>query len=299
MITFDTTDSGFSLLKIKNSAARATISPYGGQVLSFIPEGGDDLLFLSRESFFTVGKAIRGGIPVCWPWFGPHPRDTTLPAHGFVRTMPWSLAQTEETADSTNVILECVSTPETRAVWPHDFRLAISVSIGKTLRITLTTTNTGGTPFAITDALHTYFRIGDIARASVIGLEGTTYLDRVGTEATKEQGGAVTVSGETDRVYYSAASCAVVNGTNGKAVTVEKVGFPDTVVWNPWIDRAKAMADFGDDEYRTMICAEAGSVRGNVINVAPGVSVTQRMAIVPGTAAGSQAGASASPGATK
>lgn len=282
MITFDNNDSGFSLLKIKNAAARATISPYGGQVLSYIPEGEEDLLFLSRESFFTAGKAIRGGIPVCWPWFGPHSRDTSLPQHGFVRTMDWRLAQTEETADSTNVILECVSTAETRALWPHDFRLAISFSVGKTLKITLTTTNTGGTPFAITDALHTYFRTGNIAQASVAGLEGATYLDKVGPEATKEQAGEVSVSGETDRVYYSASPCAVVDGTNGKRVTIEKVGFPDTVVWNPWSDRAKAMADFGDDEYKSMICAEAGSVRGNVINLAPGVSVTQRMALVPG-----------------
>jgi glucose-6-phosphate 1-epimerase len=290
MISFDTNDSGFSLLKIKNAAARATISPYGGQILSFIPEDGDDLLFLSRESFFSAGKAIRGGIPVCWPWFGPHPRDAALPQHGFVRTMPWRLAQTEETADSTNVILECVSTSETRALWPHDFRLAISFSVGKTLKITLTTTNTGGTPFAITDALHTYFRIGDISLATVIGLEGATYLDRVGPEATKEQEGAVSVSGETDRVYYSATPCSVVDESAKKRVTVEKVGFPDTIVWNPWIDRAKSMADFGDDEYKTMLCAEAGSVRGNAINVAPGVSVTQRMALVPvrsGAAGGS------------
>lgn len=281
MITFTTHASGLALVSVRNKAASAEISTYGGHVLSYTPEGGENLLFLSKESYFTPGKPIRGGIPVCWPWFGPHKTDTTLPQHGFVRISQWRLVQTEETGDSTTVTLECVSTPETRALWPHDFRLTLAITVGRTLNLVLTTTNTGTTPFVITDALHTYFSIGDISRVSVKGLDGFKYLDRDGG-AHKYQAGDITISGETDRVYFSGDRCVIADPVKERTISVEKTGFPDTVVWNPWAERAKAITDLGNDEYRAMICAEAGSVLDNAISVAAGVSVSQKMSLIPG-----------------
>ncbi len=278
MINFAKHPSGFTVLTITNASATATISMYGAQVLSYSPLGRDNLLFVSSKSNYGEGKAIRGGIPVCWPWFGPHRTDARLPQHGFVRTRIWDLEKIEETPDESRVTMLCRSSKETRLLWQHDFALSLTVSVGKALTLELTTANTGEEAFTITDALHTYFSVKDIGSAQVLGLDGVSYADRV-EKREETQREIVTVSGEVDRVYRSPSDCAVVDKALGSKVTMKKNGFPDTVVWNPWIDRAKAMADFDDGEYKKMICAEAAAVGKNEMLVIPGASITQGMTL--------------------
>jgi len=281
MITFKTLSSGITVLTLSNDHATAEVSLYGGQVLSFKPKNKNDIIFVSKKSLFTPGKAIRGGIPVCWPWFGPHATEKDFPVHGFVRTTQWSLVSSEENRKCTTATLECSSSPETEKFWPHDFTLSLTVSVGKNLELKLTTKNDDRESVSITDAFHTYYRISEIANVSVKGFDGTRYIDRVGGRTEKNQEGDVVISGETDRVYLGGKKCVVSDLSAKRTVTVEKDGFPDTIVWNPWIDRSKAMVDFDDDEYHCMICVEAGSALDNKIDLAPGAKVTQKMTIVP------------------
>ena len=281
MITFKTLSSGITVLTLCNKHATAEVSLYGGQVLSFKPKNKNDILFVSEKSLFTPGKAIRGGIPVCWPWFGPHATEKDFPVHGFVRTTNWRLAGSEENGKCTTVTLECVSSPETKKFWPHDFTLSVTVSVGKTLDLAITTKNDTSETINITDAFHTYYRVSEIADVSVKGFDGSLYIDRVGERTQRTQDGDIVISGETDRVYLGGKKCVVSDSAAKRTVTVEKDGFPDTIVWNPWIERAKAMADFDDEEYRKMICVEAGSALDNKIELSPGASVTQKMTIIP------------------
>ena len=281
MITFKTLSSGITILTLSNNYATAEVSLYAAQVLSFKPKNKNDILFVSKKSLYTPGKAIRGGIPVCWPWFGPHATEKDFPVHGFVRTAQWRLAGMEENSKGTMVTLECSSSPETKKFWPHDFIISLTVSVGKNLELKLTTKNDGSESVSITDAFHTYYRISEIANVSVRGFDGTRYIDRVGERTERTQEGDIVISGETDRVYLGGKKCIVSDPSAKRTVSVEKDGFPDTIVWNPWIDRSKAMVDFDDDEYHNMVCVEAGSALDNKIALAPGSSVTQKMTIVP------------------
>lgn len=279
MITHQRRNADVEIIELKNARASAAVSVYGGHVLSYVPAGGTDALFVSEQSLFESGKAIRGGIPVCWPWFGPHPTDPSLPLHGFVRTLQWAVADERDSADSSEVTLECRSTDATKKIWPHDFRVTLTVSVGTRLVLTLETHNLGNEPFAVADAFHTYFRIGDVTRVAVSGLAGSSYDDRVGEPCVRQQAGDVTIEGETNRIYHSATACDIVDPSLGRSITVSKEAFPETVVWNPWIERAKAMTDFMDDEYRTMICVEAASVGADSFTVKPGATVSQRMTV--------------------
>lgn len=281
MITRTTLSPGITVLTLENASATAKVSLYGGHVLSYVPKGQKDVLFVSEKSLFEPGKPIRGGIPVCWPWFGPS-ADKTLPIHGFARLAQWNLVSSEEKEDRTTIVLECLPTDATRVLWPHDFRLLLSVTAGKSLELALTTENAGKETIRVSDALHTYFSIADARKVSVAGFDGARYIDRVGERTERDQAGEVTIVAETDRVYLGGKDCSVIDAVTGRSVAVRKDGFTDTVIWNPWIEKAKAMPDFADDEYLRMICAEAGSVLGNAFDVAPGASVTQRMTLVPG-----------------
>ena len=189
MITFKTLSSGITILTLSNNFATAEVSLYGAHVLSFKPKNKNDILFVSKKSLFEPGKSIRGGIPVCWPWFGPHATEKDFPVHGFVRTTQWRLAGTEENPKCTKVTLECTSSPETKKFWPHEFTLSVTVSVGKTLDLTMNTKNDERESVSITDAFHAYYRISEIANVSVKGFDGARYIDRVGGRSEKDAGG--------------------------------------------------------------------------------------------------------------
>ena len=172
---------GLPFIEISNAKASALISVYAGQVLSFQPVNEpDDLLFLSEKAYYQAGKAIKGGAPVCWPWFGADPQGLGRPAHGFVRNRLWNVVGSEATAaGDTKVTLGLMDTAETRTIWPHSFSLTLEITVGDSLNLELITRNTGTQAFCITQAFHTYFKVGDISQASVLGLEGTDYIDKV------------------------------------------------------------------------------------------------------------------------
>ena len=267
-------NGGLPMINVSNDHADAVISVYAGQVLSFTPKGAADVLFVSDKAYYAEGKAIKGGVPICWPWFGADPEGKGRPAHGFMRNRMWSEWETRENANgSTTVILGVESSPETLAIWPHAFRLAMEITVGKTLQLALVTRNTGDAAFTITQAMHTYFAVGDIAQTTVTGLEGTQYLDKAadGNGATKQQDGAISINSEVDRVYLRVpAELAIVDGALNRTIRITSSGNNTAVVWNPWAKIAAGMADLQADDYLRFVCVETTNAADDVVSVPAG-----------------------------
>jgi glucose-6-phosphate 1-epimerase len=266
-------EHGFTYIEINNSKAHATISTYSGQVLSYRPKDQQhDLLFVSDKAYYEEGKAIKGGIPVCWPWFGPDPEDQGRPAHGFVRNRQWGVTASESLADgSTRVVLSLVDTDETRGIWPHPFRLDIEITVGDSLTVALVTHNTGDGSITISQALHSYFQVGDISKVRVLGLDGTDYLDKVDSAARKTQTGPVTIEGEVDRIYTGVTGEQVIDDESlGRKIHITSKGCSTAVVWNPWSEIAASMGDLGDDDYRKMLCVETANAGPETVDIAAG-----------------------------
>ena len=199
---------GFPNIEISNEKAKALISVYGGQILSYQPiNEAEDLLFLSTKAYYQQGKAIKGGTPVCWPWFGPDPEELGRPSHGFVRNRLWTVMATKTASNGDTVVsLGLVNTAETKEIWPQEFKLTITFTVGESLTLDLTTQNTGNQAFSISQALHTYFKIGDVNKVRVLGLESCDYLDKVEGGQQKTQDGVVEFSEECDRIYLAPPS---------------------------------------------------------------------------------------------
>lgn len=264
---------GLPFIRVRNAHAEAVVSLHGAQVLSYRPLGaGADVLFLSERAHFQAGKAIRGGVPVCWPWFGSDPQGLGRPAHGLARTRLWSVWRTASTPEGeTQVTLGLVDTPETLSVWPHAFQLTLQITVGASLRLALTTRNTGGAPFAITQALHSYFTVGDIAMTTVTGLDGCHYTDKAAGGAVKPQTGAVVFASEVDRIYTGApAELAVEDRALQRRLHIHAEGSRTAVVWNPWATLAAGMTDLDDGAYRRFVCVETANAGDEVVTVPPG-----------------------------
>jgi glucose-6-phosphate 1-epimerase len=272
---------GIPVIRVTSPAATAEIAIYGAHVTQWKPAGGEEVLFLSEKSYWEAGHAIRGGIPVCFPWFGDKADDAGAPKHGFVRTRDWRL-NSLNLLDDGSVTALCIteSDASTRPMWPHDYCVAYRITIGAKLRLELTVINSGKTMMRFEEALHTYFRVARVQDVTVFGLEGTTYLDKTDGFREKPQADALTITEETDRVYGSTTGTVdVVDKGLGRQIRTEKVNSDATVVWNPWSEGAAKLADLGNDEWQRMIAVEAGNVRTGAIRLDPGEEHTMRVTI--------------------
>ena len=266
-------EHGFVYAEINNARAHATVSTYSGQLLSYRPKDRqEDLLFVSDKAYYEAGKAIKGGIPVCWPWFGPDPENRGRPAHGFVRNRQWQVSGSESLADgSTKIILSITDNEATRALWPHPFRLDIEITVGDTLRVELVTHNTGNDSITISQALHSYFRVGDITRVSVLGLDGINYIDKANDSARKTQAGPLTISSEVDRIYTDTSGDLTIDDASlERKISIASSGCSTTVVWNPWVEIAASMADLDDDDYLQMLCVETANAGAETVTITAG-----------------------------
>ena len=264
---------GLPFILISNRSATALISVYAAQVLSFQPaEECEDLLFLSQKSYYEEGKAIRGGIPVCWPWFGPDPIDLNRPDHGFVRNGLWAVSSTEATTDfETKVRLRFRETVQSESCWQEAFALDLEISVGNTLTLELITRNTGDQVFSITQALHSYLHVGNINQVQILGLEGSDYLDKLDDGAQKNQLGAVTVLEEVDRVYTGVQNELIIDDSSfNRQIRIASTSNKTAVVWNPWEKSSAKMPDLENDDYQHFICVEAGNVVTDVVEIPPG-----------------------------
>ncbi len=268
---------GFPQIEISNGKAKALISVYGGQILSYQPVNEPaDLLFLSTKAYFEQGKAIKGGTPICWPWFGPDPEGLGRPSHGFVRNRLWTVMGTETTPEGdTAVSLGVVNSPETEAIWPQAFNLTIIYTVGETLSIELKTQNTGSQAFSISQALHTYFKIGDVNRVQVLGLNGSDYLDKVDGGQQKTQQGVVEFSEECDRIYTAPPAKLIIDDLSlDRRIHIASEGSKTAVVWNPWIENSVSMADLEDTDYQRLLCVETANAAQDIINISPGEAMS-------------------------
>lgn len=265
---------GLPLLRVDNPLARADVSLQGAQVLSFQPHGQPDLLFLSPRARFEPGQAIRGGVPVCWPWFGPDPLDQGRPAHGFARQRPWALRQSADDSDgTTRLTLALSDDAATRALWPHAFELRLDIRVGRTLRLSLSTRNTGDTAFTITQALHSYFAVAHIDTVEVLGLEGCGFVDKL--PGAPARGGPahqpLRFHGRLDRIYQPAPQrLQLLGAAGGRSLNLRSEGSRTAVVWNPGAELAASMADLGPDTHHRFVCVETANAGDERITLPPG-----------------------------
>lgn len=270
-------------IEIKDEARHYGVFDHGAHAWAWEPEGGRRVLWLSRESIFEAGTPIRGGVPICFPWFGPGASGDLQPAHGFARLETWRREEETRSGATLKVTysLDNSITGE-QPNWPHPYRAEFTVTFeARMLTLEFTVTNTGKKPITYEEALHTYLAVGNVREISIDGLDGAKYWDKVSDE-WHEQEGAVTITDETDRVYLSDANVVLRDPVLDRTLTVVKEGSANTVVWNPWLDKAQAMSDFGDDEWPGMICVEAANVKDNAIALKAGDSHTLTQRIILG-----------------
>lgn len=271
-VEFKTNSGGLTIAEITNDHAVATVALQGGHVMTFRPREQDPVIWLSNAARFELGKSIRGGVPICWPWFGPHATDRNKPTHGFARTVLWKVLEIKTLDDGeTQMALELINTPATQAQWSYPSQLVVIITVGMELRIELITRNTGQETFSIGEALHTYFHVSDVSRIQIQGLENCHYLDKVDNSQHKQQAGPVTIHSEVDRVYLNTrAACLIEDPGLNRRIRIAKQGSQSTVIWNPWIEKATQMGDFGDQGYLEMVCVETANALDNVVTVKPG-----------------------------
>ena len=279
-LVFKTGKGNIPVVEIKNDQSRATISLQGAHVLSWIPAGEGDVIWLSNEASFAEGKSVRGGIPICWPWFGPHEDNAAYPAHGFARTVLWQVMSTEAvSADETQITFR-LDTRQldkiSQKMWPLPTTAEYRLIFGKTLTMELTTFNHSDQAITIGQALHTYFKVDDVSCTSLLGLEDKDYLDKTDGFKRKTQTGPVTISTEVDRVYLETPDDVVIDD-NKRKILIKKQGSQSTVVWNPWRTVADKMGDLGEDGYLKMLCVESANAADDTISIQAGESFTLRV----------------------
>jgi len=265
-------NGGLPKVRITTRAASADVYLHGAQVTSWQPTNSEEVLFVSERSRWENGRAIRGGIPICFPWFRAKADDPRAPAHGFVRTKEWKLDSVIAAEDdSVCVVLSTKSDASTRQLWPYDFLLVHRVTLGKTLRLDLIVTNTGNKPFRFEEALHTYFKVGSVEDVSVLGLEQVAYLDNNDGNREKVQARELRLTGPTDNAYINARGAAeVVDPVLRRKVRTDKENSATTIVWNPWSQGAANLSDLGAEEWRQMVCVEASNILGYAVTLQPG-----------------------------
>lgn len=277
-LSFRDDASGLVVAEFNNPLATASLCLQGAHLISWQPKSqSKPVVWVSRDAKMAAGKSIRGGAPVCWPWFGAHATEATFPGHGYARTVPWQVLESGiEPNGATRLTLRLVDSDKTRAQWEHSCNLDLTVIIGDTLRMEMTTENTGTVDFVIGEALHTYLQISDIGAVRVTGLEGCAYWDKVGGSNLRKQDGAITFAGEVDRVYIdTAAECVIHDDKLKRRIYIKKSGSLSTVVWTPWVEKANKMGDMGQpDGWREMMCVESVNAIDNVVKVAAGTKHT-------------------------
>jgi len=244
-------------LRVENAFATSTIFTYGAHIASFCPQGGKEVLFMSPHSTYKQGIPLRGGIPICFPWFGKHPNREDLFLHGLVRTQIWEVREVLDAADgSTKIILSTTDDAYTRSIWPHRFSLQLTITVAKVLSLELQVTNTDEQPFSFEEAFHTYFHIGSLPDCFVTGLDGCTVVDRSDGNRTYSQTGSVVVGGEFVRIFEQAGRVVVLHDpVVGRSIRMEQENLKQVFVWNPGEEKAKQNPEILD-AWKDFICVE-------------------------------------------
>jgi glucose-6-phosphate 1-epimerase len=265
-------------LEVNTAWSNAEIYLHGAHITNFQKKGEPPILFMSQLSRFNEGSPIRGGIPVIFPWFGPREGEI---AHGFARNQSWELKEVLQLANGGVSLRLCLPDSPAAAMFPK-FSADYCITVGQTLAAELTVVNLSpGQDFTFENCLHTYFTVGDISAVSVTGLKGADYLDKTESFSRKtERSEHLKISQETDRIYLDTTAPVEIHDSKlQRRIRVEKTGSHSTVVWNPWVAKAQQMPDFGDEEYKQMICVESGNVAENQLTLPTGKTASLRVEI--------------------
>ena len=261
-------------LLIDAPAGAAEIYLHGATVTSWIPRGGSEVIFTSRQAVFDGATAIRGGIPLCLPEFGVGINGNAVPKHGWARIAPWRLRTVTSTDDGGVRALLSVSRDRLTALY--------EVEVGQTLRLGLSLRNDGTEPRTVEAAAHTYLSVHDVTASVISGLDAAAYSDNLARnpqESRRVQEGDVKISGPVDRIYDSAAPIAVIDPGRRRTIRIDKRNAPSTIVWNPWSTYSTPLPDMADDEFPTMGCVESGAVREHAPTIAPGTSWSMQVTL--------------------
>lgn len=249
--------NGFEYIEVKNKAAEAKVALQGAHLFHYERAGEEPILWLSEASDFELGKAIRGGVPVCWPWFGFN-EDKLLPQHGFARTSLWEFVGSDEVdAETTVLTLRLTHDEKTFQIWNYKFLLELKITISDKLSMELKTTNLDDKSFKISQALHTYFSVSHISDVAIKGLDKKPYLDAL-TWKKELQDGDITFNQEVDRVYQEVDG-EIVLGDKNRTIHIKNSGSSSVVVWNPWIEKTLRMSGMKPNAYENMLCIESAN----------------------------------------
>ncbi len=260
----------FVILYAKESTCM--IALHGAHVLSFIPNGGKDLLWLSSKAQYQNDKAIRGGIPLCLPWFG----SDTSPSHGFARISEWEVVASGLDEEGSPYICLQLQSDD----WEYKFCAQLLVKVSDVLKLELTMQNLDEKAFKFTEALHSYFNISDVKNVSLIGLQGRNYIDQLDGNIEKTQHEAIEVDSEIDRIYQDTDdACTIEDKGYNRKISITKENSKSTVVWNPWIDKSASMVDFDEGGYKNMLCVESANIGDEAIELQSGAQHTMKVTI--------------------
>lgn len=267
-------ENGLQYLEIDNPLATGRIALQGAHIVAWKPKFLEHpVLWLSSNARFTKGRSIRGGVPICWPWFGAHPTDSTLCAHGFARVIPWRVLDVDATpTGATRIILAMLETPEAKRQLSYPYELTVTITIGRRLKIDLATTNKAEQPFVISEAFHSYLHVSDISNVKIVGMEDYVYADKNLKYERHVEHHHLTFDGtEYDRVYINhSRDCEVHDTGYNRVIHIAKSGSNTTVVWSPGHDKINKFADMGEpDEWRKMICVETTNALDNIVVINP------------------------------
>ena len=280
-ITIQIDTNGYEFVIINHDKFDAAFTLHGAHLIHFQVKQQPPLIYLSKAALFDDKKAIRGGVPVCWPWFGNTEESISkkLPGHGFARISKWQMSIINETTDAIQLEFSLSANEATKAIWDHEFTLTLRASLSDHVELTLITENTGSDTFSYGGALHTYLCVADITQCSIDGL-AATYSDSLDAGKLKNAEKTLPVNGPIDAIYAVNEGDVIVNDPkNGRQITVNNTGNDSVVVWNPWVAGSAAFADLPDDGYQTMMCIESAITSKQGVLVQPGLSHTLKTVI--------------------
>lgn len=262
--------------RVRHDANELLISQQGAQILSYQQDDQPPLIWLGEQAAYKRGQGVRGGVPVCWPWFGNlqrnpqavqamHRQPDAAPAHGLVRSLDWQLQGIDQHADGVQLEFSYNSTTHPLNDWTHAAELRLSIRLDERLHIQLSSRNLGDTPLAISQALHSYFAVSDIRHVAVEGLHGCRYIETLEDWQQRQQDGLLTFSGETDRIYLDTpAQLSILDHAWQRRIQLHSVGSNSAVLWNPWIDKAQRLSQFASDAWQGMLCIEHANVMDDI-----------------------------------
>jgi len=258
-VSLQADENGFEFLVLTHEKFNAAFSLHGGHLVHFQATNQEPTIFLSKTAIFNDKKAIRGGVPVCWPWFGAAGKSLgeNLPGHGFARTSKWAVKNINESKEGVELELVLADTEESRKIWDHKFELVLKATLTDTIKLELITKNTDKEAFSYRAALHTYLTISSPESCSLTGLN-ENYADMLNAGEAKKGNGSLIIDAPIDSIYQKSATAIVLDDKGfNRQLTITNSGNDSEVVWNPWVAGAQAFGDMPDDGYKTMLCVES------------------------------------------